>query len=100
MIGYGRPPQHTVALDLNLADVQKKRLLLWIMGTRKRAMSPEVEDGEIVATGRVMSVKIYTGLIRDHRVFLHPAPRTAVAHLAEWHSIQEPNSHSEKMGVV
>ncbi|XP_075485877.1 uncharacterized protein LOC142525461 isoform X2 [Primulina tabacum] len=62
MIGYGRPPQHTVALDLNLADVQKKRLLLWIMGTRKRAMSPEVEDGEIVATGRVMSVKIYTGV--------------------------------------
>ncbi|XP_075488801.1 uncharacterized protein LOC142527763 isoform X2 [Primulina tabacum] len=49
-----RPPQHTVGLDLNLAHVQKNRLTIVDYGHEEGAMSPEAEDGEIVATGRVM----------------------------------------------
>ncbi|XP_073312309.1 uncharacterized protein [Primulina huaijiensis] len=52
-----RPPQHTVGLDLNLAHVQKNRLTIVDYGHEEGAMSPEAEDGEIVATGRVMYVE-------------------------------------------
>ncbi|KZV51085.1 hypothetical protein F511_01877 [Dorcoceras hygrometricum] len=47
-------PQQTVGLDLKWAHIQKNRLTIVDYGHEEGAISPEAEDGEIVATGRVM----------------------------------------------
>ncbi|XP_073127005.1 uncharacterized protein [Henckelia pumila] len=47
-------PQPTVGWDLKSVHIQKNRLTIVDYGHEEGAMSPEAEDGEIVATGRVM----------------------------------------------
>ncbi|XP_075476766.1 uncharacterized protein LOC142518051 isoform X2 [Primulina tabacum] len=95
-----QPPQHTVGLDLNLAHVPKNRLTIVDYGHEEGAMSPEAEDGEIVATGRVMygdQLQTSDGEFRDSRSprnasFATPNTRAMTPQLLD--AIDQPESDS------
>ncbi|KAL7089160.1 hypothetical protein ACP275_13G171600 [Erythranthe tilingii] len=66
--------QQTVGLDINVVQSQKNRLTIVDYGHEEGAISPEHEDGEIPATGRVMY-----GDFRENNspgIVRFPTPRT------------------------
>ncbi|KAL9146212.1 hypothetical protein ABFS82_13G095200 [Erythranthe guttata] len=74
--------QQTVGLDTNVVQSQKNRLTIVDYGHEEGAISPEHEDGEIPATGRVMYGELLRTSEGDFRennspgIVRFPTPRT------------------------